>query len=68
MYLGQVALDGGSAKVGFEPCQIDVQGFEGAQEQRVPLKTVQPHGGVGIDVLEGARDHLQAGIVDLMIG
>ena len=45
-----------------------LQGLEGAEEQRVSLEAVQPHGGVRIDVLEGARDHLQAGVVDLVIG
>ena len=68
MHLGQVALNGRGVKVGFESRQIDLQRFTGPHEHCIPLKTIQPHGGMGVDVLEGARNHLQTDIIDLVIG
>src|SRR5207245_6527085 len=64
---GKVTLNGWGAKVGFEPGDIDLQRLERAEEQRVALETVQPHRGVRVDVLKGARNHLQARVVDLVI-
>ena len=68
MDFGEVTLNGRSAEAGFETRDVDPQWCEGADEQRVPLEPVQPHGGMGIDVLKRARDHLQARVVDLVIG
>ena len=65
---GKVTLNGRGAKVSIEPRDVDLQRLERAEEQRVALETVQPHGGVWVDVLKCARDHLQACVVDLVIG
>ncbi len=66
--LREVALDGRGVEVGVEPGQVDAKRLERAEEEGVALEAIQPDGRVGIDGLEGARDHLEAGVVDLVIG
>ena len=64
---GEVTLNRRGGKVSFEPRDVDREWLEGADEQRVALEAVQPHGGVRIDVLKRARDHLETGVVDLVV-
>ena len=42
VHLGQVALNCHLAKTRFQACHVNTQGFQGAQQQGIALKTVQP--------------------------
>src|SRR5262249_10219202 len=54
VHLSQVALYSRLAPALLQERHVDAQWLQRPDQQRVALKTVQPQGGVGIDVLEGA--------------
>jgi hypothetical protein len=66
--LVEVSPNGGRCKARLESAKVDPQRLPRADEQRVALEAVEPERRVGIDGLEGAGDHLQADVVDLVVG